>query len=212
MKKLICVAMCLLLVIPCAFAEELPRRMAETEPAYSWLHEETMALAERFQRGLNSTDHTYVLSSTLTVPWEDMEEELRLIQTQDFTQPLDVSFFRADQLLSDQVLGEMIKMGIGEKALLFGDESDLIRELYLASGTYLNQQTSPAFNAISDAIRVRSASVCPEELDSPCCAVLNYGGLYALLVTFYPAEEREISASAQLIYARTADDLNLPTE
>ncbi len=215
MKKMLSVLVCLLMILSCACAEDAPRRIDEDDAAYSWLMEETMALALRYQWGISSTDHSFVLSTApaaLVIPTEELDEELRLMRMQDYSRPTGISFFRADQLLSSESLEDMIRMGYGEKALEEGDEEALARELYLSAASYLNSLTGGAFQAVSDVITVKAASVLPPEVDGPCCAVLYYGGLYVLLIAYCPAEDGGISASAQAIASRSADALLLPAE
>ena len=48
--------------------------------------------------------------------------------------------------------------------------------------------------------------------DVPCFAVLQYGGLYAYLITFYPMDNGKVSVCGQVIPSRAVDELNIPLE
>ena len=45
MKKALCIFVCLCLLVPCAFAEELPRSVGEDDAAYAWLYENSLVVA-----------------------------------------------------------------------------------------------------------------------------------------------------------------------
>ena len=89
-------------------------------------------------------------------------------------------------------------------------EEDPERDLYHSAPVILNAQEDEMFCAISQALQVTGIAMREEALDGPCYLVMYYSGLYALLVTYYPAGEGFISFSAQVIYSRSADKLLQP--
>ena len=70
--------------------------------------------------------------------------------------------------------------------------------------------STPYFSAVSDALRVTGFYLREGTLDSAHYAVMDYGGVYALLITYYPAGDGFVSVNAQVIYARSADQLFQP--
>ena len=74
MKKLISVVLCLLLIVPCACAEEQPRRLTEDDPAYTWLYEKSLETAGSFQKSLNSPFHSFLFFSSQAEKDELKEE------------------------------------------------------------------------------------------------------------------------------------------
>lgn len=87
-------------------------------------------------------------------------------------------------------------------------EDDPDRDLYHSAATILNfHEEDKMFGAISKAIRVTGIYTRDDALESPCYAVVDYGGEYALLITWYPAGNGYISESCQIIYSRSADQL-----
>ena len=103
MKKLLCMIVCLCLLVPCAFAEELPRAIGENDADYAWLYENSLVVAERFQWGLDCTWHSFLLSAA-NVPEQEMLSALAPLRLQDYSQPTAVTFVRADQLLPDEMI------------------------------------------------------------------------------------------------------------
>ncbi len=385
MKKLISLLLCLALIVPCAFAEELPRFVGEDDADYAWLYEHTLTIAERFQKGLNSTWHSFLLSAA-NVPEEEMLEALSPLRLQDYVQPQGVTIVRADQILPNELMAEWSAMmaalqaekeakaaeeeearkarwaeedaakkaaeeaaraaeeaalaaeeGLDETAETeetltnvepsaeddadvpaepdgpdepddfdetadldgaiepdefddfddwtafddmdgldeFDDWDDLdifaetadaendysldewdpdnwgmdweidwgaelgwdvdfsvldetdekapspyaikddpARDLYHAASAILNFQGDAMFEAISYANRVTGIYACPVELEAPCYAVIDYGGPYALLITYYPVLDVEgyVSVNAQVILSQDASELLMPAE
>ena len=103
MKKLISLLLCLTFILPCALAEELPRGIEENDADYSWLYENSLTVAERFQYGLDCTWHSFLLSAA-NVPEQEILDALSPLRTQDYNQPTGVTFVRADQLVSDEMI------------------------------------------------------------------------------------------------------------
>lgn len=103
MKKLISLMLCLTFIIPCAFAEDMPRTIGESDAGYAWLYENALTVAERFQYGLDCTWHSFLLSAA-NVPEQEMLSALAPLRMQDYNQPLSVAFVRADQLLPDEMV------------------------------------------------------------------------------------------------------------
>lgn len=103
MKRVLCIIACLCLLVPCAFAEELPRAVGENDADYAWLYENSLVIAERFQYGLDCTWHSFLLSAA-NVPEQEMLDALAPLRMQDYTQPTAVTFVRADQLLPDEMI------------------------------------------------------------------------------------------------------------
>ncbi len=103
MKRVLCIIVCLCLLVPCAFAEETPRVIGESDADYAWLYENSLTVAERFQWGLDCTWHSFLLSAA-NVPEQEMLDALAPLRLQDYTQPTAVTFVRADQLLPDKMI------------------------------------------------------------------------------------------------------------
>ena len=103
MKKLISLLLCLAFIVPCAFAEDLPRSVGESDADYAWLYENTLTVAERFQYGLDCTWHSFLLSAA-NVPEQEMLDALSPLRTQDYNQPTGVTFVRAGQLVPDEMI------------------------------------------------------------------------------------------------------------
>ncbi|MBR4540360.1 MAG: hypothetical protein IKO52_16150 [Clostridia bacterium] len=103
MKKVLCIMVCLCLLIPCALAEELPQVIEENGADYSWLYENALTVAERFQYGLDCTWHSFLLSAA-NVPEREMVDALSPLRTQDYNQPTGVTIVRADQLVPDEMI------------------------------------------------------------------------------------------------------------
>ncbi len=211
MKKFLCIFVCFLLICPAVLAESVPTQLTEEDGSYAWLREKSMAMALRFQRGLDHTWHSYLLSA-FNVPQEEMENALAPIRLQDYTQPREMTFVRADQTVSDQELLQMADLGMAENTLPAELEDDPMRDLYLRTSAYLNSQGDERFGAISNALKITAMYPCPEELEGPCCAQLRYSGQYSLLITFYPLDNGNVSAWAQVVPASAVGGLAVPLQ
>ena len=98
-----------------------------------------------------------------------------------------------------------------EKKKIWFIEEDPERDLYHCAAKVLNfNEDDKMFSAVSDAIQVTGFYLRDETLDAPHYAVMDYGGLYALLITYYPAGDGFVSVNAQVIYSRSADELMKP--
>ena len=103
MKRVLCIIVCLCLLIPCALAEELPRGIEENDADYTWLYENSLTVAERFQYGLDCTWHSFLLSAA-NVPEQEILDALSPLRTQDYNQPTGVTFVRVGQLVPDEMI------------------------------------------------------------------------------------------------------------
>ena len=103
MKRVLCIIACLCLLVPCAFAEETPRAVGESDADYAWLYENSLVIAERFQYGLDCAWHSFLLSAA-NVPEQEMLDALAPLRAQDYSQPTGVTFVRADRLLPDEMI------------------------------------------------------------------------------------------------------------
>lgn len=206
MKKLICVFVCLLLILPSALADTPPVRLTEDNPLYTSLYERSMELAWLFNEALHSDGYV-----GLSIPFEEAGETLKLLRMQDFTQPVDVTIVRADRLIAD---------GTANRLLNMLDDADLSPALayyvrlrfYNACGAQLASIDGAEVLSLSSALELCDAYICPEELDGPCFAVMQYGGLYAYLVTFFPTANGTVIVNARFISSRAADELSIPIE
>lgn len=200
-KKICCLMLCLLLIVPCAFAEDQPRRLTESDPAYAWLYEKSMELAGLFQEALSSD--AYI--SLHCMP-DQFSEEIAMLRMQDFSAPLDVTVMRADSLASADQLALMRPL-LDEAALPQRLEDMVWRKVYLQMASVLNGQEGTQTLALSSVLTISEAYPQPEEMDGPCFAVMFYGGLYAFLVTFFPTGNGAVMAQAAFIHSRAADQL-----
>ena len=206
MKKLLCFALILLLLFPSALADTPARKLEESEPLYISLYERAMEYAGLFNEAVHSEEYL----SLMQIP-DDLKEELSLIQMQDFTQPWGMTIVRADDSLASylptdpQLLLEKTDLSPALKTLI-------LQKLYESTGAILVGPSGPATIALSSLLRLSDACIQPEAMDGPCFAVMQYGGLYAFLVTFMPTANGTVTAIAQFIPSRAADDLNLPIE
>lgn len=205
MREIACIALCFLLAVPCAFAESQPRRLTEGDAAYAWLYEKSMELAGVFNEALHSEG--YIALFTV----DDFAETVDLLQTQDFTHPEDVTVVRADRALQDAGLGPVAE-AVPEADLSMDLEDRIWRMAYHMTGNYLTAREGVETLALSTVLTFTDAYVRPEALNGPCFAVMRYGGLYAFLVTFCPTENATVTAHAQFIPSRAADELALPNE
>ena len=205
LRKIICFVLCFLLLISSALAEGAPKELKEDEPLHTSLYERSMELAGLFNEALHSEGYFSLLGTV------DFEEPLRLLRMQDFTQPWSVSAVRADQAVkspaTDALPGELSKAKLSAAL-----EETLRQKAYHGAANYLARQEGLEGVALSSAFALSDAYICPEEMDGPCFVVMHYGGLYAFLVTFYPTVNGTVTAQAQFIPSRSADELNLPAE
>ncbi len=206
MKKLVCFALCLLLLVPSALADTAPVRLTEDDPLYTSLYERGMELAGLFNEALHSEDYL----ALMRIP-SDYEEELALVQMQDFTQPMDVTIVQTEDAFAvyepsdPHILLFAADLSPALKALTW-------QKVYERTGTILANQGGVSTMALSNALALSDAFIQPEEMTVPCFMVMQYGGLYAFLVTFYPTANGTVTANAQFIPSRAADELNLPQE
>ena len=211
MKKLISVVLCLLLIVPCAFAEEQPRRVTEDDPAYAWLYEKSMEMAGNFQKSLNSPFHSFLIFPS-QAERKELTEELTLLKAQDYSSPENVTIVCTDQPLADSYVFDILESDFIEAVLPVQQKSDARREMYHSTATLLSNDGDIAFIVISTSLTKKKSYGCPDELEGPCFAVMYYGGLYAYLTTFYPIDNEKVSVCGQVILSSAADELNLPIE
>lgn len=206
MKKHLCVLICLLLFAPSALADTAPVKLAEDDPLYTSLYERSMELAGLFNEAL----HSEAYLSFLSLPSE-FQEELSLVQMQDFTQPWGVTIVQTEDAFAvyepddPHILLFAADLSPALKALAW-------QKVYESTGMILVNQSGVSTMALSSALAFSDAYIRPEEMTAPCFAVMQYGGLYALLVTFYPTANGTVTANAQFIPSRAADELNIPLD
>ena len=206
MKKLLCILVCFLLVIPSALADTPPVKLQEDDPLYTSLHERAMEYAGLFNEALHSEEYL----SLIQIP-DGVKDVLALAQMQDFTQPLDVTIVRTDDAFA------MYEPGDPHILLFAAEVSPALKtltwqRLYNSTGAILASQEGDAVLALSSLLTLTDAFIQPDTMDGPCFAVMQYGGLYAFLVTFVPTANGAVIATAQFIPSRAADELNMPTE
>ena len=216
MKKLLCILLCLMLVLPSALADTPARKLTADEPLYTSLYERGMELAWLFNETVHNDDYL-----NLFLDSKAYEETLTLLRIQDFTEPWDVVIVRADCALAAESIGGLSIGGLARR-LESADISEnmknaLIRAEYHQTAWELTWADAPEWDShenslLYDLLTVEDAWIQPEEMDGPCFAVMFYGGLYALLITFVPNANRVVEASVHLIPSRAADALNLPAE
>lgn len=209
MKKLICVVICLLLVLPSALADTPAKMLTEDDSLYTSLYERSMELAWLFNEALHSDDYVRLYLTDLS----PLEEMLGLLRMQDFTQPLDVKIVCTEDILASiSFLFSGIAASLDNGALSPALSQLVRQKLYMGTGSVLLSQSSAYEVALANMLSLTDTFIRPEELDGPCFAVMQYGGLYAYLVTFYPTANGTVIANAQFIPSRAADELNLPVE
>ena len=206
MKKLICVFLCLMLLIPSALTESTPVKLSESEPLYTSLYERSMELAGLFNEALHSEAYLAFLSLPSV-----FQEELSLVQMQDFTQPTDVTVLCGENALVPHDLSEVYVL-LEQAGLSPALAALTEQQIYTSVGTILLGQSGASTLALSSSLSLTDAYIKPEEMTGPCYVVMFYGGLYAYLVTFYPTANETMIARAQFIPSRAADELNLPLE
>ena len=216
MKKLLCMLICLILLVPSALAETAPVKLNESEPLYTSLYERSMELAGLFNEAVHSDDYLNLFLDPGN--YEDMLTPLRM---QDFTDPLDVIIVQADCALGVESIGGLSIGGLARRLegadLSENMKNALIRAEYHQTAWQLTWADAPEWDShenslLFDLLTVEDAWIQPEEMDGPCFTVMFYGGLYALLITFVPNANRVVEASVHLIPSRAADALNLPAE
>ncbi len=206
MKKILCLFLCFALFASCALADTAPVRLKEDDPLYTSLYERGMELAGLFNEALHSEDYL----ALLRIP-SDYEEELALVQMQDFTQPLDVTIVQTEDAFAvyapddPHILLFAADLSPALKALTW-------QKVYESAGTILANQGGVSTIALSSALALSDAFIRPEEMTAPCFMVIQYGGLYAFLVTFCPTANGTVTVNAQFIPSRAADALNLPLD
>ncbi|MBQ9264403.1 MAG: hypothetical protein IJ189_09395 [Clostridia bacterium] len=205
MKKFLCTLVCMMLLVPSALAETAPRKLSSDELLYTSLYERSMELAWLFNEALHS--ESYIALFTVN----NFEETVRLLQMQDFTQPWDVAIVRADRALSDAGLGPIAE-ALPEADLSMALEEMVWQKAYHATGNYLTAAQGVETLALSSVLTFSDAYICPEKMDGPCFVLMQYGGLYAFLVTFYPTVNGTMTVQARFIPSRAVDALNLPAE
>ena len=206
MKKLLCILLCLMLLLPSALADTPPRKLEESDPLYTSLRERAMEYAGLFDEAVHSEEYLDLIH----LP-DAAKDELALVQMQDFTQPLDVAIVRTDDAFA-------VYQPFDPHLMLYGaDVSDALKtltwqRLYSSAGAFLVSDGDASMLTLSSLLRYTDAFMLPEAMDGPCFAVMQYGGLYAFLVTFVPTANGAVIATAQCIPSRSADELNLPAE
>ena len=184
----------------------MPVKLDESEPLYTSLYERSMELAGLFNEALHSEAYLAFLSLPA-----DFQEELSLLQMQDFTQPWDVIVVCGENALSSNDVSEVY--GLLKQAGLSPALAALTRQqIYTSIGTILLGQSGASTLALSSSMALTDAYIKPAEMTGPCYVVMFYGGLYAYLVTFCPTANETMIARAQFIPSRAADGLNLPLE
>ena len=206
MKKLLCVLLCLVLFVPSALADTAPVKLAEDDPLYTSLYERSMELAGLFNEAL----HSEAYLSFLSIPF-DYQEELSLVQMQDFTQPWGVTIVRGENALSSNDISE-VSVLLEQAGLSPALAALTQQQIYTGIGAMLLNQSDVSTVALSSAMRLTDAYIKPEEMSGPCFVVMQYGGLYAFLVTFYPTANNTVLAEARFIPSRAADALNIPLD
>ena len=206
MKKLLCIAVCLFLLLPSALADAAPRKLAEDEPLYTSLYEQSMELAWLFNEALHSDDYV-----GMVVSLDAVENTLNLLRMQDFTKPLDVKVVRSDRLVDDGVFNRLLNMLPGAD-FHEGLKETVRRKFYQTCALQLSAMEGEETMLLSAALTLSDAYMLPEGMDMPCFVVMYYGGLYAYLVTFYPTVNGTMVANAQFIPSFAADELYFPGE
>ncbi len=206
MKRLLCLMLCILLTVPCALADTAPVRLTEDDPLYTSLYERSMELAGLF----NEAVHSEAYLALLQIP-ADYAEELALVQMQDFTQPISVTIVQTEDAFASYDPSDPYIL------LFAADVSPALKaltrqRLYESTGTILVNQTGVSTMVMSSVLSFSDAYIRPEEMTAPCFMVMQYGGLYAFLVTFYPTANGTVTANAQFIPSRAADELNIPLD
>lgn len=206
MKKIFYVLICLLLFVPSALADTAPVKLTEDDPLYTSLYERSMELAGLF----NEAVHSEAYLALLQIP-ADYAEELALVQMQDFTQPISVTIVQTEDAFASYDPSDPYIL------LFAADVSPALKaltrqRLYESTGTILVNQSGVSAMVLSSVLSFSDAYIRPEEMTAPCFAVMQYGGLYAFLVTFYPTVNGTVTVNAQFILSRAADALNIPTD
>jgi len=206
MKRTLCLLVCLFMLISSALADAAPVQLTEGDPLYTCLYERGMELAGLFNEALHSEEYLALMQ----IP-SDYEEELALVQMQDFTQPTSVTIVQTEDAFAyyqpndPHILLFAADLSPALKALTW-------QKVYESTGMHLVNQGDFSTTALSSVLAFSDAYIKPEEMTAPCFMVMHYGGLYAFLVTFYPTANGTVIANAQFIPSHAADQLNLPQE
>ena len=67
MKKLLCILVCFLLVIPSALADTPPVKLQEDDPLYTSLHERAMEYAGLFNEALHSEEYLSLIQTARNI-------------------------------------------------------------------------------------------------------------------------------------------------
>ena len=86
MKKLLCVFLCLMLLVPSALAEGMPRALTENDPAYAWICEKSTELAALLDEALRSDGYL-----SIYFPQDQFGGELANLRKHDFSHPAAVA-------------------------------------------------------------------------------------------------------------------------
>lgn len=209
MKRVFCLVLCLFLLLPAARAENGARRLKEDDPLFIALRERALEMAGLFNEALHS--ESYLL---LYQPADSFAEELSLLRMQDFTQPRDVAIVRADEpcRMDGQTRAALTAVLSRQEAASPALAEQLRRGVYASAGNLLLADSGAATIALASMLTLSDAFIKPEAMDGPCFALMQYGGLYAFLVTFYPNANGVVTAAARFIPSQAADRLNLPSE
>lgn len=203
MKKLLCIVVCLFLILPSALADASPVKLTKDDPLYTSLYERSMELAGLFNEALHSETYLQMYVNDLST-FEDVLAPLRM---QDFTKPVDVTIVCAEDALAG--LSAMLPAQSGLSPAL----GEIVRQrVYGSAASVLAAQSGPSAGALASILAFSDAYIRPEEMTAPCFVVMQYGGLYAFLVTFYPTVNGTVAVNARFIPSRAADSLNLPIE
>ena len=208
MKRFVSVVLCCMLLLSSALAETAPRKLEENDPLYTSLYERAMEMAGLFDEALRRDDYLQLFLADLS----QMEETLNVLKMQDFTSPLNVTIVRAEEALSSSFPIHAIASSLNEAGFSPALFQILRQKLYAGTGSILLSQSSVSELALANVLAFSDTFITPESMDGPCFAVMQYGGLYAFLVTFAPTANGTVIASAQFIPSRAADSLNLPAE
>ncbi len=205
MKKLLCVFLCLMLLVPSALAEGMPRALTEDDPTYAWICEKSTELAALLDEALRSDGYL-----SIYFPQDQFGGELANLRKHDFSHPAATAVLRADDAFLEQIAdqyGPMLNsLGLSESL-----ESSVRRTVWLSVGNVLiGSMVSADMLALSSALTFSDAYICPDTVDGPCLAVMHCGGPYAFLAVFVPNGEGAVLARGQFIPSWLADILIAP--
>ena len=125
MKKLLCVFLCLMLLVPSALTEGMPQALTEDDPAYAWIYEKSTELAALLDEALRSDGYL-----SIYFPQDQFAGELANLRKHDFSHPTAVAILRADDAFLEQIanqFGPMLNsLGLSESL-----ESSVRRTVWL---------------------------------------------------------------------------------